>query len=72
LHENSTKLVLGSIHFSDTKPSALAALTYLDPETSLALKKHIADYGGVPTEKEFGRLRRARENLALVGIQWTR
>ena len=39
--------------------------------TSKAFKQMLAEYAGVPFGKELGRLRRARESLADVGLHWS-
>lgn len=67
-HEAFVKLVLGSIHFSETKQTAFGVLDQ-GKETSLAIKKLIAEYAGVPTGKELKKLHRARKNLAQAGIR---
>jgi len=69
LRDVFVKLVLPSIHFSETKPSNLATLDQ-DNATTLALKQRIAEYAGVPIGKELGKLNRARKPLALFGIQF--
>jgi len=63
------KLVLPSMHFSETKPSNLATLDQ-DNATTLALKQRIAEYAGVPIGEERGKLNRARKSLAHNGIQF--
>ena len=66
LRETFIKLVLGSVHFAEAHPSALAPLQQ-DKPTSLALSKLIAEFAGVPVGKEFGQLLRARTALADYG-----
>jgi len=63
------KLILGSLHFSDTKKSNLSVLNQGDATTS-AWKKLIAEYAGVPTGVELTKLRRGRNNLKTEGVQW--
>lgn len=71
MHDEFVKLVLGSIHFSKSKPSNLDALDHGGEETVQARMKLIAEYIGVPIGEELGKLRRARMNLASgEGIRW--
>jgi len=70
-HDAFVKLVLGSIHFSESKPSNLAALDHGGETTVVARTKLIAEYVGVPVGAELGKLRRARGNLAKgAAIRW--
>ena len=72
-HDAFTKLILCSAAAPEDSPSHNPPLHQVlegDKETSLAIKKLIAEYG-VPTGKELGMLRRARANLALAGFRWS-
>jgi len=68
-HDLFVKLVLGSICFSDKKPSNFATLDQGEA-TSFEFKKRIAEYAGVATGKELGKLRRARKTLEIGGARF--
>lgn len=70
LNETFVKLVIGSIRFSDTKPSDLAVLNQGE-DTSTTYMELIADFAGVPIGKELGKLHRARKALANAGVRWS-
>jgi len=69
LHDAFSKLILGSVHFSHTKPSHFSILGQ-DDATSEALTKTIAEFAGVPVGNDLAMLRRARKTLEMVGIRW--
>jgi hypothetical protein len=68
-HDIFVKLMLGGMMAT---PGGSTPLTLLNQgkETSLAFTKPIAEYLGVPMGEELCMLRKARKNLALVGVHW--
>lgn len=69
-HDTFVKLILGSVRFSNKKPSILAMLDQ-GKETSSVSLKLIAAFAGVPVGKHLGKLRQARKSLAKGGISWS-
>jgi hypothetical protein len=61
--------MLGGMMASKGESSPLTLLNQ-GKETSLAFTKPIAEYLGVPMEEELQMLRKARKNLALLGVRW--
>jgi hypothetical protein len=53
---------------STTKPCPLATLGALDPDTSTALKKLVADFAGVPYGRSLRHLRKASAHLSEAGL----
>ena len=70
LHDAFVKLVLGSVSSSTDNKSALSVFRQGN-ETVKVFNQSLAEYAGVPFGKELGRLRRARETLALIGLRWS-
>jgi len=70
-HDAFVKLIMGSINFSDSKPSNLAVMDHGGEETVLARMKLIAEYAGVPIGEKLTKLRVARKNLAKGGVCWS-
>jgi Domain of unknown function (DUF4116) len=68
-HDTFVKLMLGGTMASTGESSPLTLLNQGN-ETSLAFTKPIAEYLGVPMGEELRMLRKARKNLALMGIHW--
>lgn len=67
LHHVFVQLVLGSVQFSDTKPSNLSILNQGEA-TSKAYMKLIAEFAGVPVGEELGKLRCSGKKLAWLDL----
>jgi len=70
-HDAFVKLVLCSASIPSTNNPALFSLLEQSEETSLAIKKLIAAFAGVPLGPALGMLRRARKTLSLLGFSWS-
>ena len=60
------RVFVSTFLFGTTQKSSSLTMLNQGPETTTAIKKHIAGYAGVPTGTSLGTIRRATENILLA------